>query len=86
VCLCARLSFDIIMCFGFLINWGNEARFESECFSFLVFLFNSCIIQLVEVSCVGGLLFMAFAFSFWFSFLHVADRNLVTVYCGLRCI
>jgi hypothetical protein len=44
VCLCVRLSFDIIMCFGFLINWGNEARFESECFSFLVFLFNSCII------------------------------------------
>jgi hypothetical protein len=29
---------------------------------------------------------MAFAFSFWFSFLHVADRNVVTVYCGLRCI
>lgn len=71
--LCAPLRFDIISCFGFLINWGNEARFESECFSFLVFSFSSCIILVVEVSCVGGLLVMAFAFSFWFSFLLVAD-------------
>ena len=67
------MSFVFISCFGFLINWGNEARFESECFSFLVFSFISCIISVVEVSYVGGLLFMAFAFSFWFSFLLVAD-------------